>query len=430
MRSSSPGSGVTASWIGAARRRRRSCSTPTRSRASTSRARRSARATRAPPRRGPSTPLSPWSPGGAARSAVRDRGRRSSRAFCVTRPASAASETPRTLRRQDADASRAHHRRRRSGRLAAGRAAAREGLRGHRRRPARPVRPTRRRSRRSRVECSLVEADLLDHASLARALRATRPTEVYNLAAPSFVPRSWDEPILTAEFAAVGATSMLEAIREVDPVDPLLSGLVERDLRRAARDAADGGDRAEPAHAVRRREGVRALHRGQLSAALRDVHVLRDPLQPRVAPAAGRLPAAQGRASGGGDLPRPRARSSSSATSRRAATGATPATTCARCGSCSSTTSPATTSSRRASRVASRSSLPARSTPCRSTGATTSAPIRRSTAAPPSSTISSATRRRRSACSAGCPRCSFEQLLALMVEADLARLRPQAAASS
>ena len=63
----------------------------------------------------------------------------------------------------------------------------------------------------------LVEADLLDHASLARALRETRPTEVYNLAAPSFVPRSWDEPILTAEFAAVGATSMLEAIRDVDP---------------------------------------------------------------------------------------------------------------------------------------------------------------------------------------------------------------------
>ena len=64
---------------------------------------------------------------------------------------------------------------------------------------------------------SLVEADLLDQASLASALRVTRPTEVYNLAAPSFVPRSWDEPILTAEFAAVGATSMLEAIRQIDP---------------------------------------------------------------------------------------------------------------------------------------------------------------------------------------------------------------------
>ena len=62
----------------------------------------------------------------------------------------------------------------------------------------------------------LVRADLLNHTSLVQALQATRPTEVYNLAAPSFVPRSWDEPIRTAEFAAVGATAMLEAIREVD----------------------------------------------------------------------------------------------------------------------------------------------------------------------------------------------------------------------
>ncbi len=60
-------------------------------------------------------------------------------------------------------------------------------------------------------------ADLLDQAALARVLREVEPTEVYNLAAPSFVPRSWDEPVLTAEFAAVGATSLLEAIREVDP---------------------------------------------------------------------------------------------------------------------------------------------------------------------------------------------------------------------
>ena len=66
-----------------------------------------------------------------------------------------------------------------------------------------------------RVE--LVQANLLDQASLVAALRATGATEVYNLAAPSFVPRSWDEPVRTAEFAAVGATSLLEAIREVDP---------------------------------------------------------------------------------------------------------------------------------------------------------------------------------------------------------------------
>jgi GDPmannose 4,6-dehydratase len=63
----------------------------------------------------------------------------------------------------------------------------------------------------------LIEADLLHRTSLVQALQASRPREVYNLAAPSFVPVSWDRPIETAEFAAVGATSMLEAIRAADP---------------------------------------------------------------------------------------------------------------------------------------------------------------------------------------------------------------------
>jgi GDPmannose 4,6-dehydratase len=66
-----------------------------------------------------------------------------------------------------------------------------------------------------RVE--LVETDLLDQQSLAAALAAAAPGEVYNLAAPSFVPASWERPVETAGFAAVGATSMLEAIRAVDP---------------------------------------------------------------------------------------------------------------------------------------------------------------------------------------------------------------------
>jgi GDPmannose 4,6-dehydratase len=68
-----------------------------------------------------------------------------------------------------------------------------------------------------RDKVDVIEADLLDRASLVRALREITPHEVFNLAAPSFVPRSWDEPVLTAEFAAVGVTSLLEAIREVDP---------------------------------------------------------------------------------------------------------------------------------------------------------------------------------------------------------------------
>jgi GDPmannose 4,6-dehydratase len=66
-------------------------------------------------------------------------------------------------------------------------------------------------------EIELQEADLLHQTSLTQALRASNPGEVYNLAAPSFVPATWDHPVQTAEFAAVGATSLLEAIRTVNP---------------------------------------------------------------------------------------------------------------------------------------------------------------------------------------------------------------------
>ena len=59
--------------------------------------------------------------------------------------------------------------------------------------------------------------DLLDQLSVIRLLDATRPTELYNLAAMSFVPASWDQPMLTGEFNAQGVTRVLEAIRHVDP---------------------------------------------------------------------------------------------------------------------------------------------------------------------------------------------------------------------
>jgi GDPmannose 4,6-dehydratase len=64
---------------------------------------------------------------------------------------------------------------------------------------------------------TLVQADLLDQSSIAAALKEAEPAEVYNLAAQSFVPTSWRQPVLTAEFTAVGVTRMLEAIRTVDP---------------------------------------------------------------------------------------------------------------------------------------------------------------------------------------------------------------------
>jgi len=67
-----------------------------------------------------------------------------------------------------------------------------------------------------RHDIELVQADLLDQLSLITVLQRLRPREVYNLAAQSFVPTSWDQPMLTAEFNAVGVTRLLEAVRLVD----------------------------------------------------------------------------------------------------------------------------------------------------------------------------------------------------------------------
>jgi len=62
----------------------------------------------------------------------------------------------------------------------------------------------------------LVQGDVLDQASLVAALQSSKPDEVYNLAAMSFVPTSWNQPVLTGEFTGLGVTRMLEAIRQVD----------------------------------------------------------------------------------------------------------------------------------------------------------------------------------------------------------------------
>src|SRR6185369_14056351 len=64
---------------------------------------------------------------------------------------------------------------------------------------------------------TLIPGDLLDQLSLIRVIEKVRPQELYNLAAMSFVPASWDQPMLTGEFNAQGVTRVLEAIRVVDP---------------------------------------------------------------------------------------------------------------------------------------------------------------------------------------------------------------------
>lgn len=73
------------------------------------------------------------------------------------------------------------------------------------------------RIRHIQEQVKLVPGDLMDEVSLITILRDHRPVEVYNLAAQSFVPTSWAQPVLTGEVTALGVTRMLDAIRMVDP---------------------------------------------------------------------------------------------------------------------------------------------------------------------------------------------------------------------
>jgi GDPmannose 4,6-dehydratase len=64
---------------------------------------------------------------------------------------------------------------------------------------------------------TFLQADLLDQASLTKALEEAAPDEIYNLAAQSFVPTSWSQPVLTGQITGMGVTRMLEAVRQVCP---------------------------------------------------------------------------------------------------------------------------------------------------------------------------------------------------------------------
>jgi len=66
-------------------------------------------------------------------------------------------------------------------------------------------------------EMEFVSGDLLDQTSITTIIKDVKPDEVYNLAAQSFVPTSWTQPVLTGEFTALGVTRVLEAIRATDP---------------------------------------------------------------------------------------------------------------------------------------------------------------------------------------------------------------------
>ena len=115
-----------------------------------------------------------------------------------------------------------------------------------------------------RDRITLHQGDLLDQRSLVDAMRASKPSEIYNLAAMSFVAVSWIQPTLTAEFTGVGVTRMLEAMREVCPEARFYQASSSEMFGKVLRGPPDGDDPLLPAFTVRRGEGLRALHHRQL----------------------------------------------------------------------------------------------------------------------------------------------------------------------
>ena len=175
-------------------------------------------------------------------------------------------------------------------------------------------------------------ADLLDQLSLIRVIADVRPDEFYNLAAMSFVPASWDQPFLTGEFNAQGVTRVLEAIRHVDPSIRLYqasSSEMYGKVREVPQTETDAVLSAQP---VRRVEGVRPLHHGQLPRELRPLRRVRAfcSTTSRRAAASSSSPARSPTASRGSSWGSPTRWPS--AISTRSATGVLPATTSARCG--------------------------------------------------------------------------------------------------
>ena len=183
-----------------------------------------------------------------------------------------------------------------------------------------------------RDRVTLHQADLLDQRSLVDALRAARPDEIYNLAAMSFVAVSWIQPTLTAEFTGVGVTRMLEAMREVCPEARFYQASSSEMFGKVREVPQNELTPFYPRSPVRRGQGLRPLHHGQLPRVLRPARhaagscstTSRRAAASSSSPA--RSPGTPPRSSSGWST------SCRSATSTPSATGATPRTTSRRCG--------------------------------------------------------------------------------------------------
>ena len=117
--------------------------------------------------------------------------------------------------------------------------------------------------------------------SLVDILREHRPQEVYNLAAQSFVPTSWQQPVFTGEVTALGVTRMLDAIRLVDPEIRFYQASSSEMFGKVREVPQTENTPFYPAQPLRRGQGLRPLDHGQLSRELRPVRLLGHPVQPR-----------------------------------------------------------------------------------------------------------------------------------------------------
>ena len=175
-----------------------------------------------------------------------------------------------------------------------------------------------------RDRVTLCPGDLLDQLSIIRLLDKHKPDEFYNLAAMSFVPASWDTPLLTGEFNSQGVTRVLDAIRTVNPKIKFYQASSSEMFGKVREIPQTENDAVLPAQPVRRVEGVRALHHGELSRELRSLCRVGHSLQPRVAAARARIRDAQGHRRRGAHQARARRFAGARQSRRAVATGVLP----------------------------------------------------------------------------------------------------------
>ncbi len=114
-------------------------------------------------------------------------------------------------------------------------------------------------------DITIIQGDLTDQGSLLSMLEEYKPDEIYNLAAQSFVPTSWNQPVLTGDVTALGVTRHFGSDSLYQSKDQILSSLIERDVRESAGGSAEGNDAVLSAQSVWRGKSIQPLDHRELS---------------------------------------------------------------------------------------------------------------------------------------------------------------------